>query len=64
MAKIKIRDIARDAKVSKDEMKEVMGGVIGDAGRLLSYVPIGSRLMSKQEGPTVPPEAGRPPANW
>ena len=33
MARIKIQDLPRDTQVSKDELRSVRGGVIGDCGR-------------------------------
>ena len=39
MAKIKIADIAKDAKISRDEMKQVMGGSITN---LLHANPVAS----------------------
>ena len=39
MAKIKIADIAKDAKVSRDEMEQVMGGSVNN---LLYANPVAS----------------------
>ena len=32
MAKIKIEDLQKDAKITKEELKRIKGGVIGDIG--------------------------------
>ncbi len=39
MARIKITDLPKDLKTSKEEMKKVMGGLKGDFGLYLRFLP-------------------------
>jgi hypothetical protein len=48
MPRIKIKDLPRDTKISKEEMKMVMGGYAYDP--LLQKTPPGGYLALKPEG--------------